>query len=371
MTNGKKTSSDQISWWRTSFGDKEVDTLRESVLAEHISQGPVTAEFESRFAEFLDVPYAMATTSGSVALFLALMALGIGPGDEVIVPDRTWVSTAHAALLLGAKVVLVDVLSNVPVMDVDQIRSKITPRTRAIMPVHLNGRSVDMAEINSIAQENDFFVVEYAAQAFLSKNSMGFLGTQSDAGCFSLSVAKLISTGQGGLVVTSSQKVYEKLKSIGNNGVVDNFTDTWNEMGFNFKYTDLLASFGLAQLSRVPERLAHVNDVYSKYRAGLSDYEFSFLRLLPVSQESGEVPIYVEVMCDDRAGVMQYLDNRGIQTRPATPSLHTSDYMKAEGEFPNSTRFSEQSLILPCGPEQPLENIDTVLTALNEFGKTL
>ena len=371
MTNGKNISSDQISWWRTSFGDKEMDKLRESVLAEHISQGPVTAEFESRFAEFLDVPYAMATTSGSVALLLALMALGIGPGDEVIIPDRTWVSTAHAALLLGAKVVLVDVLSDVPVMDVDQIRGKITRRTKVIMPVHLNGRSVDMAEVNSIARENNLFVVEDAAQAFLSKNSMGFLGTQSDAGCFSLSVAKLISTGQGGLVITSNQEVYEKLKSIGNNGVVDNFTDTWNEMGFNFKYTDLLASFGLAQLDRAPQRLAHVNDVYSRYRTGFSNYEFSFLRLLPVRQESGEVPIYVEVMCDDRPGVMRFLGDRGVQTRPATPSLHASDYMGASGEFPNSVRFSEQSLILPCGPEQPLENIDTVLTALEDYGKSL
>ena len=371
MTNGNNMSSDQISWWRTSFGDAEVDKLRESVLAEHISQGPVTAEFESRFAEFVDVPYAMATTSGSVALYLALMALGIGPGDEVIVPDRTWVSTAHAALLLGAKVVLVDVLPDVPVMDVTQIRSKITPRTKAIMPVHLNGRSVDMAEINAIARENDLVVVEDAAQAFLSKNSLGFLGTQSDAGCFSLSVAKLISTGQGGLVVTSSQKVYKKLKSIGNNGVVDNFTDAWNELGFNFKYTDLLASFGLVQLTRVPDRLAHVNDLYSRYRAGLSEYEFPFLRLLPVNQEAGEVPIYIEVMCDDRAAVMRFLGDRGIQTRPATPSLNTSDYMNAEGGFPNSVRFSEQSLILPCGPEQPLNNVDIVLTALNDFGKKL
>lgn len=367
MTNSKRTTSSPISWWRTSFDDNEVEKLRESVLAEHISQGPVTAEFESKFAELLNVRYAIATTSGSVALLLALMALGIGPGDEVIVPDRTWVSTAHAALMLGAKVVLVDVLSDLPVIDVDQIRNKITPRTKCIMPVHLNGRSVDMREVKAIAEENGLAVVEDAAQAFLSKNSMGFLGTQSDAGCFSLSVAKLISTGQGGLVVTPDEEVYAKLKSIRNNGVVDNFTDTWNEMGFNFKFTDLLASFGLIQISRAPERLAQVNEIYERYRAGIYNGEFSFLQLLPVNTEIGEVPIYVEVLCEDRSSLMRFLEDHGIQTRPSTPSLHTSTYMHTTGEFPNSVKFNNQGLILPCGPEQPLENIDKVIQTLSLF----
>ena len=254
-----------ISWWRTSFGEPEIRNLEDAVAEEHISQGPVTAEFETRFAEILDGSYAMATTSGSVALLLAMMALGIGRDDEVIVPNRTWIATAHAALFLGAKVVLVDVLPDIPVMDMSQVREKITAKTKAIVPVHLNGRGVDMEAVNALAQEYGLFIVEDAAQAFLSRNSTGYLGTQSDAGCFSLSIAKLISTGQGGVIVTESQQLHEKLKLIGNHGVVDNFTDTWNELGFNFKYTDLLASFGIAQLSRVPGRLAHVHAIYDRY----------------------------------------------------------------------------------------------------------
>jgi len=365
---GKSTQA--VSWWRTSFGEPELQNLNAAVAEEHISQGPVTAEFETRFAQMVGSEYAMATTSGSVALLLALMALGIGPGDEVIMPNRTWIATAHAALFLGAKVVLVDVVPDIPAMDVSQIRGKITPRTKAILPVHLNGRSVDMEEIRQIAKEHDLLVVEDAAQAFMSSNSSGFLGSQSDAGCFSLSIAKLISTGQGGLVTTQSKKTYDKLKSIGNHGVVDNFTDTWNEMGFNFKFTDLLSSFGLAQLDRAPARLAHVKKIYDKYAKAIAEFEFPFLRMVPVQAESGEVPIYVEVLCQDRPNFMKFLADREIQTRPSLPSLHTSDYLENEGEFPNSQLFNDEGLILPCGPEQPLENVAIVLSALEDYGKT-
>jgi len=365
----KDESTQAVSWWRTSFGEPELQNLADSVAGEHISQGPVTAEFEAKFANMVGSEYAMATTSGSVALLLALMALGVGPGDEVIMTNRTWIATAHAALFLGAKVVLVDVVPDIPAMDVSQIRGKITPRTKVIMPVHLNGRSVDMDEVRNIAKENDLLVVEDAAQSFMSSNSAGFLGSQSDAGCFSLSIAKLISTGQGGLVTTQSKETYDKLKSIGNHGVVDNFTDTWNEMGFNFKYTDLLASFGLAQLDRAPARLAHVNKIYAKYNMAITEFEFPFLRMIPVQVESGEVPIYVEVLCQDRPHFMKFLADRRIQTRPSLPSLHISDYLENSGEFPNSQLFNDEGLILPCGPEQPLENVDIVLNALEDYGK--
>src|SRR2546421_11726540 len=129
-----------VSWWRTTFGDPEIQGLTNAINHEHISQGPVTAEFEARIAEALGVPYAVATTSGSMAILIALMALGIRRDDEVIVPNRTWIATAHAVAMLGAKVVLVDVKPNVPLMDLSLVRAKITPRTKAIIPVHLGRR---------------------------------------------------------------------------------------------------------------------------------------------------------------------------------------------------------------------------------------
>lgn len=359
----------QVPWWRTSFGDEEVEKLKESVSEEHINQGAVTAEFEAQFAEALDVPYAVATTSGSTALLLSLMSLGIGQGDEVILPNRTWIACAHAVLMTGAKVKLVDVRPDFPAIDVSQIRQAITPQTKAIMPVHLNGRSVDMAEIRAIAEEHDLCVVEDACQALFSSNAAGYLGTQSDAGCFSLGVTKLISTGQGGMAVTHNQETYEKFKLVRNHGVVDNFTDTWNELGFNFKFTDLQASFGVVQLTRAAARIEHVKQVYVRYASAMDEFDFPFLKLIPVNLEGLEVPLYVEALSDEREQLISFLGTRGIQIRPFYPSLHTSDYLENSGDFPRSEMFHRKGLMLPCGPEQPLENVDTVIDALRLYGE--
>ena len=368
MTQPQKYQK-SIPWWRTSFGQSEVDKLAESVSNEHISQGPVTAEFEEKFASAINMPFAVATTSGSVALLISLMALGIERGDEVIVPNRTWIATAHAVLMLGAKVVLVDVKPDSPIIDIDQVRKKITPKTKAILPVHVNGRACDIDELNLIAEQNNLHIIEDAAQAMFSKNKEHFLGTQSSLGCFSFSPAKLVSTGQGGMIVTKNRAIYESLKLILNHGVIDNFTDRWTRLGFNFKFTDLLASFGIVQLDRTKKRIAHLYAVYDRYKAALDNANFPFIRMIPNKIKNGELPLYIEALSTERQRLMNFLTSHEIETRPATPNLHTSDYLNNPYNFPNSNIFSEQGLILPCGPEQPLDNVEKVIECLYKYSK--
>jgi len=358
---------EKISWWRTSFGDEEVRRIADAIVHEQISQGPVTAEFERRLGEVLGIPYVVATTSGSMALLMALLAAGIQPGDEVIVPNRTWIATAHAAKLLGAKVVLVDVEKERPLLDVNEVEQKITARTKAIMPAHLNGRSAAMEDILKLAAAHHLHVIEDAAQALCSRNTLGLLGTQSDAGCFSLSVAKIISTGQGGFVVTSNPATFERLRLMRTHGVGDVINASYTELGFNFRFTDIHASIGLAQLARLPERIQKVKAIYAKYASQIS--EFPYLTLIPVDMAAGEIPIYVEVLCPERENLIQFLADEGIQTRPFYPDLNQAGYLNNSGLFPHSEVFGEQGLFLPCGPEQPLENIDRVLDALHEFDK--
>ena len=158
-----------IQWWRTNFSEEDIEKVGESIRNENISMGRVTEELEQRLAEALDVPYVVATTSGSIAILLALMALGIKAGDEVIVPNRSWIASAHAPMMLGAKPVLVDVLPDRPVMDTSKIREKITSRTKAIITVPLNGLAVEMDEVWEIAKEYGLIVVEDSAQALFSK----------------------------------------------------------------------------------------------------------------------------------------------------------------------------------------------------------
>jgi len=355
-----------ISWWKTNFGKAEIKKLEESVFSEHISQGEVTEEFEKLISQALDIPYVVVTTSGSVSLMMALISLDIGHGDEVIIPNRTWIATAHSVLATGAKVVLADVVPEIPLIDYQAIEEKITSRTKAIIPVHINGRSANMNKIANIAEKNNLYVIEDACQAFFSKNDNGFLGTQSDIGCFSLGVTKLISTGQGGIIVTKNKNLYNKLTLIRNHGVNNNFSERWNQMGYNFKFTDLQASFGLVQLERSTEKIRNVKLIYSKYLEKLKS--FSFIKLIPVNITKGELPLYVEALSDERNHLTSFLTEFGIQTRPFTPNLHTAAYLNnINGYFPNSLKLYEKGFYLPCGPDFLIDKIEYIIDKLNIY----
>ena len=358
----------QISWWRTGVGEEEVANVVESIRAEHISGGPVTAKLEAAIGETLGVPYVVCTTSGSMALTLALMTIGVGPGDEVIVPNRTFMATAHAALMLGASVRLVDVLPDIPALDVSKVEAAITPATKAIMPVHLNGRAVDMAALNAIAKRHGIAVVEDTAQAMLSEGADGWLGTQSDLGCFSLGMTKLLSTGQGGFVVTRDEALYTRMRRVQNHGVVDTLKDSYEFVGSNFKFNDVLASIGLAQLERGPAKVAHVTKIYETYKAAVDDLDF--IDIVPVKIDQGETPLWTEVVCADRAArtqLMAFLAERGIDTRQFLPDLDLSAYLNNTGEFPYSRKFGNGGMFLPGGPAQPLENVHATIDALREY----
>lgn len=357
---------DMINWWQTSFGEEEVSHVVQSIRNQNISQGKVTREFELRLSEYLGVDHVVATSSGSTALMLSLIAVGISPGDEVIVPNRTWIATAHAAHLLGAKVVLVDVEPNRPVLNLADLEAKITPRTKAIMPVHMNGRAVDMKALKTVAKKHGLHIIEDAAQAIGSKNESGFLGTQSDIGCFSLSVAKTIATGQGGFAVTNRKELAQRLRAIRTHGV-ENVIEPkeWNIAGFNFRFTDIQASIGLEQLKRLPDRLNRLREIYRMYAEGLKDLPIS---LIEVDLERGEVPVYNEYLCPNREALVNALQERGVETRPFYPDLDYASYFpQSHRQFPNSRKFGLEGLYLPSGPSQTNSNIQQVISEIKAY----
>tara|TARA_Y100000294_G_scaffold1459_2_gene1818 strand:+ start:439 stop:1545 length:1107 start_codon:yes stop_codon:yes gene_type:complete len=363
----EKNRMQEISWWRTSMGNEEIARVSEAISAEHLSQGPVTAKFESALSDVLGVPYVMSAPSGSAALFMAMLAIGVGPGDEVIVPNMTWIASAHGAALLGAKIVLADTVADRPVLDVTRVRDLITPKTKAVIPTHLNGRAVDMEALNRLADEHGFHVVEDACQALFSKNGNGYLGTQSDIGCFSLGVTKLITTGQGGFVATRSEETYRALQAIKMHGVVtdEDGRETYLRPGFNFKYADILAAIGLAQLDRVEERQEHVRAVHERYARVLE--RLDYLEHIGVDVDGGELPLWVEVTTPYREALRSYLAGNGIETQRVHLHLDLAAHLAEPGIYPNSHRFSREGLILPCGPSQPLENVDRVIGVLSDY----
>ncbi|MCX6239054.1 MAG: DegT/DnrJ/EryC1/StrS family aminotransferase [Bacteroidia bacterium] len=358
-----------INWWRTGFNNGESEAIAQAIIHEHVSQGPVVAELERQLAAYLGVPYVVATTSGSMALLMSTWVLGIGPGDEVVVPNRTWIATAHAPFLLGAKIVLVDVEPDRPIIDVNLIEKAITKNTKAIIPVHLCGRSADMHTINQIAVKHGIAVIEDAAQALGSRNADGFLGTQSDMGCFSFSVAKIIATGQGGFIATKNDKLYKKLVAMRTHRVGDIVNAEWDQPGFNFRFTDILAAVGIEQLKLLPGRIEKVNKIYQLYEEGLTG--LPFIKLIPVKIAIGEIPIYIEVLCEYREKFIEFLAGRGIQCRPFYPDLNYARYFNNSGHFPNSEPFGKSGVYLPSGPEQPIENVREVIMMINEFGREI
>jgi perosamine synthetase len=317
----------KIPWWRTLTGAEEKQNMVSAFEKEKISYGQISRDLEKRLSELLNVPYVMLTTSGSTALYVATKSLGIGPGDEVLVQDRTFHATAHAALLSGASVRLVDVDPDLPVMNLSDLERKITEKTKAIMPVHLNGRANSMDAIMKLADKYKLFVIEDVAQAFYSQYNNRFLGTIGHTGAFSLGMTKLVSTGQGGFVCTHDKATYERFKHFISHGVEDTFDGVFNNFGFNFRMTDILAAMGHAQLDRLPAKIEHVKKIYNIYLESFQS--ISYLKMIPVHLDC-EIPLWIEVSV--APGLMQ-----GGSSRENFSRAYTS-----LGTFTNTPRTNFQ-----------------------------
>ncbi|MBV8150588.1 MAG: DegT/DnrJ/EryC1/StrS family aminotransferase, partial [Candidatus Eremiobacteraeota bacterium] len=359
------TELDLVSFWRHDLGEAEIRLVAESIRNRRLSQGPVTAEFEARLARYLGVRHVVMTSSGSTALFAAVSVLGIGPGDEVILPNRTFVATAHAVLLAGARVRLVDCEKDSTVIDVSQIEAAITPRTKAILPVHLNGNAADMRRINAIAERHRLAVVEDAAQALGSRTSDGYLGTLGDMGCFSLGATKIITTAQGGFIATNDGELRERLVLLRNHGVTSTFIASYEQFGFNLKFNDVLASLGLAQLERIEEYAAAHRAQYLRYKEALAG--LPFIRLLDMPIDDGRVPLWIEALASQRDRVHAHLLERKIQTRPFLPDLSESPHLGGDdAAYVHSKRFRRDGITLPCGPDLSDEHFLRTIAALRE-----
>lgn len=354
-----------VPWWRTDLGDPEVEAVTRAIRERHVNQGPICGELEAQLARRLAVPHVVAVTNGSQAVLLALLACGVKPGDEVIVPAFTFIATAHAVQLLGAKVRFVDVRRDRPLIDVSRIEEAVTDRTRVIMPVHLNGRACDMAAINALARRRGLKVVEDAAQAFGSRGPQGCLGTISDTGAFATDMVKVLTTGEGGFVAVRDDETHMRLLRLRNQGVRPDAQRVFDGFGFNFKFPDVLAAIGLAQMNRLEKNMETLRATYRFYERRLAD--LGYLRMLDVRVNDGELPLWAEVLCAERDKVIELMRQRGIATVPLPPSLAESAHLQARGDFPNAKFYGNHGLVLPCGPSQPPENLERVAAALHEI----
>jgi dTDP-4-amino-4,6-dideoxygalactose transaminase len=359
-------SRPRIPWWRTDLGDAEIEAVTRAIRERHIHHGPVCRQLEAGLAEVLQVSHVTVTTSGSVALMLSLLACGVGPGDEVVIPASTFVAPAHAALLLGARVKLVDVCADRPLLDPNRLEAVLTAHTKAIIAAHLDGRACEIEAIRAVAAKAGVRVIEDAAQALFSRGPHGWLGTAADAGTFSMGITKLMTTGEGGFIVTNDEEMNDRLTKLRNHGVIAIADNVFDGLGGNFRLTDLQAAVGLAQLGRLQAKAEAVRRVYRFYAEALAG--LSYIELLEVRVDEGELPLWVEVLCAERDKVVSLLAQRGIESKAFHPCLAASPHLASAGNYPNAERFAKLGLTLPSGPDQSEEDLRRVVAALREIG---
>lgn len=345
----KPVAHKKVDWWRPVMGTREKELLCEVIDSNFPNDGEYTTAFEQKIAKLCNVPYAVAVTSGTAAIFLGLVACGVGPGDEVLVPDITFIATANAVKLAGARPVLVDVNADSLCMDPERAEAAITERTTAIVPVHVSGRAAPMPALQELARKHDVRIVEDAAAALGSRAYDSALGTLGDVGCFSFTATKTITTGQGGMVVTKDSSLHRRLHELKDQGRPVRGTggaDVHVSVGYNFKLTNLQAAMGLAQLEDLPVRLEHLRRLYRAYRDALADQPR--VRVLGFDLAAGECPQWIDAIVDDRDSLHDYLLAHNVYTRKYWFPVHRQPpYRCADDSFPNSMRASYRGLWLP------------------------
>ena len=303
-----------------------------------------TSEFEEKICTFTGAKYCIVTTSGTVALMLSLMAIGLKDQDEVLVPDLTMIATPNVVRFLSARVVLVDVEPKTLCMDVDLIKKKITKKTKALIYVSLNGRCGEIEEIKKVCNHHGIMLIEDAAQSLGSYHNGVHLGRYGELGCFSFSMPKIITTGQGGAIIFDDSRYAQRIKKLKDFGRDQGGNDVHNDMGYNFKFTDIQATLGIVQLEKILKKIAAKKKIYSFYEKNLSmvpDVAF-----LPTNLEQ-VTPWFVDIYVENREKLMAYLHKNSIQTRPIYPPIHSQKIYKTNKLFDVSTHFSKQGLWLP------------------------
>lgn len=349
------------------IGDEELRAVEEVLRSGQLVQSTRVRAFEAEVESRLGVKHAVAVSSGTAALHLALLALGIGPGDEVLVPDFTFPASANVVELVGATPVLVDIRLDTYNVDVERLRAAVTPRTRAVMPVHLFGLPAPMEPILELARERSLVVVEDAACALGAEYRGRPCGTLSEAGCFSFHPRKVITTGEGGMVVSDDGALAERIVSLRNHGQVSSEGRTrFERAGLNYRMTEMQGALGLVQMTRLPSILVRRTALAEQYGVALRGLERVALPVAP----DGLRPVwqaYVVLLADsvDRAAVQARLREQGIETTLGTYAVSAQPHYAGPGRpLPNSLRAQEQALALPLHPGLTEADVETVARAL-------
>jgi len=327
-----------------------------------------TREFEKLIADYAGSRYASVVNNGTISLVIALMALDIGNGTEVIVPDFTMIASANAVVLVGAKPVLVDIDPSNLCLDLEKAEAAIIPQTKAIMYVSINGRSHDMNKVIALADKYHLHLLEDAAQSLGSRYQGKHLGTFGEIGSFSFSFPKIITTGQGGALATDNEELFRKISLIKDFGRPPSGVDYHEIIGLNSKFTDLQAVIGVEQMKKLDWRAKRKKQIYQLYHDLLQNTQQ--IRFIDTNLEDCS-PWFIDIVVDGegtREALAKFLDERGIGTRPFYPAIHTQPpYSHISGDFENSENISQKGLWLPSASFLSDQDIERTCVEIKRF----
>ena len=331
------------------------------------SKGKYIALFEESFAAYTGARYATAVSNGTVAIHLALVALGIGPGDEVIVPSLTYIASVNPIVQVGATPVFVDSERASWQIDPEDVRRKVTPKTRAIMAVHLYGHPADMPALMEVAREHDLFVVEDCAEAFGSRIGGRHVGTFGDIATFSFFGNKTVTTGEGGMVITNDATLHDRAVHYKGQGLAKHRTYWHDVVGYNYRMTNICAAIGLAQMERADATLEKKLALAARYDHLLADVPVETHRPSRADILHSYWMYSVLVPSGRRDDVMARMAARGVETRPLFYPVHTMPmYSQRYQRHGVAEELGWRGINLPSWPEMTEAQTARVVAALRD-----
>ena len=356
--------------------DAEKRELMSVIDSGWFTEAKKTREFEKMFSNFTGSKYSCAVTSGTAGLYLALKAVGIGKGDEVIVPDLTFVASPNSIEATGAKPILIDIEPQSLNLDLQKLSHKLTKRTKAIMPVNFNGRSTNYDVLCEFANKHSLMLIEDAAHSLGCYYQNKHQGTISDIAIFSFSTPKIITTGQGGMIITNNKKLFERclqLKDFGRDfEKKKNMRKAFEHstIGYNYKFTEFQAAVGIAQMKKLEKRIRKKRKTYKKYVELLSEInQIDFIQ----TDLKKITPWMVDILLQSkitREKLIKYLEQRNIETRIFYPPIHRLPiYKDNDKKFQNSSKISDIGLWLPSSSSLSEKEVDFVCSKIKFFFK--
>ena len=334
---------DYIMQHRPTFQKEEAEACYNYMLDDtFVTEFKKTSELESLICKTINSKYCFMTTSGTCAIMLSLMALDLNTGDEVIVPNYTMIATINAVKMLNLKPVIIDVDENTYTLNVDELQKYVTDKTKCVIHVSLNNRSVNLKELVTYCKNNNLKLIEDSAQSLGCKKDGKNLGTYGDIGCFSLSSPKIISTGQGGFCVTDNDELADKIRMIKNFGRKTSGIDDFRVFGINLKFTDIQAVIGIEQMKKLPYRVKRIREIYELYYKNLKG-----ICEIKEPLDDEWIPWFVDIYCENREELVKFLKIHSIGSRPTYKQINKTNVYLDDRELPNSNYVSTKGLFLP------------------------